>query len=63
MLQVLFAALMGGMALAQAAPNVPYFIAGCAAGGKIWKAIQRQPVIDHDAPGDTLSSVTGELVR
>ncbi len=62
-LQVMFAALMGGMALAQAAPSIPYFVAGTAAGGKIFKAIHRQPVIDHDAPGDTLPTVKGELVR
>lgn len=38
---VLFAALLGGMSLGQAAPNWSYFQNGRAAGGRIWRILDR----------------------
>ena len=50
-LNVLFAALFGGFALGQAAPNLQYFAQASGAGGRIFAVLARQPTIDVDAPG------------
>ena len=50
-LNVLFAALIGGFALGQAAPNLQYFQQAKAAGGRVFHLMQRKPDIDPDAPG------------
>lgn len=42
-LSVLLAALLGGFALGQAAPNFQYFSRACAAGGKCFALIERRP--------------------
>ena len=47
---MLYAAILGGVALGQAAPNVQYFVAGAAAGGRIWAVLCRSPRI-RDLPG------------
>lgn len=50
-LNVLFAALIGGFALGQAAPNVQYFQQGAAAATRVFEVMQRKPKIDMDTPG------------
>jgi len=40
-MSVLFAALLGGFALGQAAPNIQYFAAGKVAGGRVLGMINR----------------------
>lgn len=40
-MSVLFAALLGGFALGQAAPNIQFFTAGKVAGGRVLGMIQR----------------------
>ena len=52
MLNVLFAALIGGFALGEAAPNLQYFQQGKAAGGRVFRIMHRHPDIDVDAPGE-----------
>lgn len=47
---VLYAAILGGVALGQAAPNIQYFVAGKAAGARVWMVLNRQPQITDD-PG------------
>lgn len=49
-MNVLFAALIGGFALGQAAPNLQFFQKGKAAGASVFAVIARQPVI-ADTPG------------
>ena len=45
-MNVLFAALIGGFALGQAAPNIQYFQRGKASGAQVFTVIKRQPVIN-----------------
>lgn len=59
---MLFSSLMGGMALGQAAPSVPYFINGAAAGGKIFKVLDRTPKILQEKRGAMLKKVFGIVV-
>ena len=49
-MNVLFAALIGGFALGQAAPNLQYFQKGKSAGAAVFAVIIRRPVI-ADTPG------------
>ncbi len=49
--QVLYCAILGGVALGQAAPNIQYFVAGKAAGARLFAVLRRQPLI-ADQPGD-----------
>ena len=51
MLNVLFAAIIGGFALGQAAPNFQYFATARAAGARVFDLMGRVPTIDPDAPG------------
>ena len=44
-MNVLFASLIGGFALGQAAPNLQYFQKGKASGAAVFAVIERQPVI------------------
>lgn len=60
-LNVLFAALIGGFALGQAAPNAQYFQQGKAAGGRVFRMMNRHPDIDVNAPGEVLDKVEGML--
>ena len=62
-MNVLFAALIGGFALGQAAPNLQYFQKGKASGAAVFSIIARQPVI-ADTPtasppaGESLNAIT-----
>ncbi|GLC41172.1 hypothetical protein PLESTM_001163200 [Pleodorina starrii] len=47
-LQVLVSTLMGGFSLGQAAPNLAYFAKGRAAGGRMFRVIDRVPAIFAD---------------
>lgn len=49
---MLFAAIIGGFALGQAAPNVQYFTQAKAAAGRVFDLMNRKPAIDPDAPGE-----------
>lgn len=40
-LNVLFAAIIGGFALGMAAPNIQHFVAGCSAFGRLKKVLDR----------------------
>lgn len=51
-MNVLFAALIGGFALGQAAPNLQYFQKGKASGASVFAVIARRPVI-RDMPSAT----------
>ena len=53
--QVLWCAVLGGIALGQAAPNIQYFVAGRAAGARLFAVLGRQPLI-ADRPGAQSSS-------
>ncbi len=59
MLNVLFAAVIGGFALGQAAPNLQYFAQAKAAGGRVFELMARQPAIDPDAPGQLQGAARG----
>lgn len=59
-MNVLFAALIGGLALGQAAPNLQYFQKGKASGAAVFSIIARQPVI-ADSP--TASPPAGDIVN
>lgn len=48
-LQVLVATLMGGFSLGQAAPNLAYFAKGRAAGGRMFRVIDRVPAIREES--------------
>ena len=41
MINVLFAAIIGGFALGMAAPNIQHFVAGCAAFARLQKVLDR----------------------
>ena len=56
---IVFATIIGGFALGQAAPNFPAFATGRAAGYRIFKLIDRKPPIDVTAPGE----VPAELLK
>eukprot|EP00887_Chlorella_sp_A99_P002677 scaffold6.g2677.t1 len=60
-INVLFAALIGGFSLGQAAPHFQHFQQGRAAGARIFEVMARQPAIDIDAPGRELERVEGRL--
>lgn len=60
-LNVLMAALVGGFALGQAAPNMRYFQEGRAAAARVFAVIDRQPAVDDDAAGDEPVEVCGEI--
>ena len=60
-LNVLFAALIGGFALGQAAPNIQYFQQGSAAAARVFAVMDRKPRIDLDAAGDKLDVVEGHV--
>lgn len=60
-LNVIFAAIIGGFALGQAAPSVRYFFQGRNAGAVLFEMIEKKPEIDLDAPGEELENVTGDL--
>ena len=60
-LNVLFAALIGGIALGQGAPNIQYFQSGKVAGARVFHILSRVPQIDLDAEGVELESVNGVL--
>ena len=47
---MLYCAILGGVALGQAAPNIQYFVAGKAAGARLFAVLRRQPLI-ADQPG------------
>ena len=47
-MSVLFAALLGGFALGQAAPNIQFFAAGKVAGGRVLGMIDRCCPAPHD---------------
>jgi ATP-binding cassette subfamily B (MDR/TAP) protein 1 len=48
---VIFANIIGGFSLGQAAPNFPAFTAGIAAGRRIFKVLDRKPLIDVNKEG------------
>ena len=48
---IIFAAIIGGFSLGQAAPNFPAFNTGRVAGARIYKLIDRVPTIDLNADG------------
>jgi ATP-binding cassette subfamily B (MDR/TAP) protein 1 len=60
-LNVVFAAIIGGFALGQAAPSLQYFRLGCVAGASLFHTIALAPEIDLDAPGKELEAVEGHL--
>ncbi|KFM27090.1 ABC transporter B family member 4 [Auxenochlorella protothecoides] len=60
-LNVLFAALIGGFALGQAAPNLQYFQQGATSGARVYAVMEREPLINLDAPGEELKEVSGAL--
>ncbi len=60
-LNVIFAAIIGGFALGHAVPSLQYFMQGRYAGAELFKMIQKKPVIDLDAPGKELDVVTGAI--
>ncbi len=47
---MLYCSILGGVALGQAAPNIQYFVAGRAAGSRLFAVLRRQPLI-ADMPG------------
>ena len=47
---VLYCSILGGIALGQGAPNIQYFVAGRAAGSRLFAVLRRQPLI-ADQPG------------
>ncbi|KDD76691.1 ABC transporter, partial [Helicosporidium sp. ATCC 50920] len=61
-LNVLFAALIGGFALGQAAPNLQYFQQGRAAGARVFAMMDAKAGIDAQAPGLEPASVEGAIV-
>lgn len=61
-LNVIFAAIIGGFALGQAAPSFQYFLQGRNAGAVLFKMIEKKPEINLDAPGKELQNVTGDLM-
>jgi ATP-binding cassette subfamily B (MDR/TAP) protein 1 len=60
-LAVMMAALLGAYSLGQATPLLQSFLQGRAAAARLMAAGRLQPVIDVDAPGETLPAVAGEL--
>eukprot|EP00889_Picochlorum_renovo_P000110 jgi/Picre1/27140/NNA_000109.t1 len=60
-LNVLFSALIGGIALGQAAPNIQYFQAGKVSGRRVFGILAREPTINIAAGGEEPESVTGEI--
>jgi ATP-binding cassette, subfamily B (MDR/TAP), member 1 len=60
-MQVLFAAVIGGFALGQAAPSLQYFRLGRIAGASLFNTINMKPTIDLDAPGEILDTVEGTI--
>ena len=60
-INVLFAAMIGGAALGSAAPNVQYFVKGTAAGARVFHIINRQPGIQSKSGSVAPTKCTGEL--
>ena len=60
-LNVIFAAIIGGFALGQAVPNLQYFNQGRSAGAVLFNMINQTPEIDLDGPGEELATVTGDI--
>jgi hypothetical protein len=50
-MSVIFASIIGGFSLGQSAPNFPAFATGRVAGARIYKVINRKPLIDVHAEG------------
>jgi ATP-binding cassette, subfamily B (MDR/TAP), member 1 len=49
--QVITAALIGGFSLGQAAPNLAHFVAGRAAGFRLFRVMDQKPVINLEDEG------------
>ncbi|CAL8467005.1 g6541 [Coccomyxa elongata] len=60
-MSVLFAALLGGFALGQAAPNIQFFVAAKVAGARVLGMINRKPEIDDQEEGEKPESVQGHI--
>jgi ATP-binding cassette subfamily B (MDR/TAP) protein 1 len=60
-LNVLFAALIGGVALGQAAPNIQYFQSGKVSGRRVFGILARTPDIETDVGGIKLENTRGVL--
>ena len=60
-MNVLFAALIGGFALGQAVPNVQYFQQGQSSGARLFSILSRKAIIDPEAPGRELEKLEGSL--
>ena len=60
-MNVLFAALIGGFALGQAAPNLQYFQKGKASGASVFAIIARRPVIADTASAAAPAGCEGHL--
>ena len=60
-LNVLFAALIGGVALGQAAPNIQYFQSGKVSGRRVFGILSRTPKIDASDGGKTPDAAIGVL--
>ncbi|KAK9810283.1 hypothetical protein WJX72_007941 [[Myrmecia] bisecta] len=60
-MNVLFAALIGGFALGQAAPNLQYFQTGRVAGARVFEMLKRKPEIDEEDPGLIPEQVEGHV--
>lgn len=60
-MNVLFAALIGGFALGQAAPNLQYFQKGKASGASVFAVIARRPVIADKPSASAPTSCAGRV--
>lgn len=60
-LNVIFAAIIGGFALGQAVPNLQHFNQGRSSGAVLFNMINQTPEIDLDGPGKELDTVTGDI--
>lgn len=60
-MNVLFAALIGGFALGQAAPNLQYFQKGKASGASVFAVIARRPVIADTPSASAPTSCEGRV--
>lgn len=60
-MNVLFAALIGGFALGTAAPNLQYFQKGKAAGASVFAIIARRPVITDMLSASAPASCEGQV--
>jgi ATP-binding cassette, subfamily B (MDR/TAP), member 1 len=60
-MNVIFAAVIGGFALGQAAPTISVFNQGKAAAASLFATIDAAPSIDLDGPGTKLERVEGQI--